>query len=91
MKTTKNFESLSIEGIPVSLETPQCDLKWAHCQGVAVSAIRVHGCAFHFACGSCEEQMRHRVTDGFKRFGDAKCKRCGVDFSHENYYKIFPL
>lgn len=91
LKTTKHVEAVQMEDVTVSLETPNCDMKWPHCDGRAVAAIRVHGCAFNFACQSCMGQMQCRVTTNFERFKTAKCARCGLHFTHENYYKIITL
>lgn len=75
----------------VELNRPKCELDLPECDGAATHAIRVHGCAFHYACDHCRVVFRRRVRLADKNFEKLTCKECRKRFDRSDYYQIVKL
>lgn len=86
------MESVCItEDLSVNLETPQCELRWDGCDDTAVAGIRIHGCAFYYACQHCKDAILQRIGGNFYALRNRKCKSCGLRFMKKDYFQVIPL
>jgi hypothetical protein len=75
----------------VELEIPKCELGIDGCTGEPTHGVRVHDCAFHFACQSCVQSFGNRVKDSFKEYPRMRCSQCLANFRRDRYYRIVKL
>lgn len=75
----------------IELEIPECELGMADCTKVSEFGIRVHSCAFHFACENCARNFRNNIRTGFHKFKRMRCKKCHIGYSKNRYYQVVEL
>ena len=75
----------------VELRLPQCELSLEGCASTPDCGIRVHGCAFHFACSNCAKAFRKRVSSGYKEFDKMRCTNCHIGYDKKTYFRIVKL
>lgn len=87
------MERLEITGDwGVDLESPECELNFETCDIICTHGVRVHGCAFHFACHRCAHLFVKRVKGGFEDFTTMRCMKCKTGFTNtKRYYQIVKL
>jgi hypothetical protein len=79
------------EELTVDLQTPQCDLEYDKCTGVAEVFYDVHGCAQYYACGYCDRVLAATMLHSFIKYEKLECKVCGKMVSLPGYVKIVKL
>lgn len=77
--------------LEIELEIPGCELSMTDCTGVSSFGIRVHSCAFHFACESCARNFRKNVRGGYQKFSRMRCTKCHIAYSKNRYYQVVEL
>lgn len=75
----------------IHLGIPACDLGWEGCTGTATVGVRVHGCAFYYACDSCHRHVLGNIAESFRRFETLCCGRCGIEFTETDYSNAIDL
>lgn len=77
--------------LSIELELPVCELQLDRCSGTPTHGVRVHGCAFHYACPECATTFRQRVSGSYKSFDKMRCTNCHISYNKSTYYKIVRL
>lgn len=78
-------------GWEIELGTPECELKFHGCEHNSTYAIRVHGCALHYACGMCSYNFIRRVESQYRMFPNINCMRCRRRFARTDYFETLKL